>query len=57
MTTMVMVVMILVNKVDENLLVVDEEEERVVGDKLGVDQGSRRPEPGNDAILYFLYFI
>ena len=41
------------NKVDENLLVVDEEEEGVVGDKLGVDQGSRRSEPGNDVILYF----
>ena len=55
--TMVMMVMILVNKVDENLLVVDEEEEGVVGDKLGVDQGSRRPEPGNDVILYYPFLV
>ena len=57
MITMVMVVMILVNKVDENLLVVDEEEEWVVGDKLGVDQGSRRSEPGNDVILYYPFLV
>ena len=54
--TMVIVV-IVVNKVDENLLVVDEEEEGVVGDKLGVDQGSRRSEPGNDVILYSLFIV
>ena len=53
---MVMVV-ILVNKDDENLLVVDEEEEWVVGDKLGVDQGSRRSEPGNDVILYYPFLV
>ena len=56
MITMVMVV-ILVNKDDENLLVVDEEEEGVVGDKLGVDQGSRRSEPGNDVIPYFQLLV
>ena len=54
--TMVIVV-IVVNKVDENLLVVDEEEEGVVGDKLGVDQGSRRSEPGNDVILYYSFLV
>ena len=53
---MVMVVKV-VNKVDENLLVVDEEEEGVVGDKLGVDQGSRRSEPGNDVILYCPFLV
>ena len=56
MITMVMVV-ILVNRDDENLLVVDEEEEGVVGDKLGVDQGSRRSEPGNDVILYYPFLV
>ena len=54
--TMVMVV-ILMNKDDENLLVVDEKEEGVVGDKLGVDQGSRRSEPGNDVILYYSFLV
>ena len=51
------IVVIVVNKVDENLLVVDEEEEGVVGDKLGVDQGSRRSEPGNDVILYYPFLV
>ena len=54
--TMVIAV-IWVNKDDENLLVVDEEEEGVVGDKLGVDQGSRRSEPGNDVILYYPFLV
>ena len=53
MITMVMVVI----RDDENLLVVDEEEEGVVGDKLGVDQGSRRSEPGNDVILYYPFLV
>ena len=53
----IVIVVIWVNKVDENLLVIDEEEEGVVGDKLGVDQGSRRSEPGNDVILHFPFLV
>ena len=53
----IVIVVIWVNKVDENLLVIDEEEEGVVGDKLGVDQGTCRSEPGNDVILYYPFFV
>ena len=35
---------------DDDLLVIDEEEEGVVCDKLGVDQWSGRPEPGHSTI-------